>query len=119
VGKDREIGADHDASTYGGGLLCSYSFGEGSGLEGVSLPFRLEYISSTGTSKNGAPNLMYGAGSDAWSLTFTPTYQYKLFFVRPEISYVGASNTASGSAFGKHGNDDSQFRFLFEGGVIF
>lgn len=53
------------ASTAGGGVLVNYSFGDGSPLPGVSLPVRLEYISSTGSLANGAPNLLYGPGSNA------------------------------------------------------
>ena len=55
------IGVLTSASTAGGGLLVNYSFGDNSPLRGVALPVRLEYISSTGSLADGAPNL-YGPG---------------------------------------------------------
>src|SRR6266446_6036296 len=88
-----EIGATQDASTYGAALLMNYAFPSdaqigGLKLAGVSLPVRFEYIASTGNAATGAPNLMYGPGSKAWSITVTPTYQYNVFFARAELSYV-------------------------------
>ena len=88
-------------------------------LAGFNLPVRVEYISSTGNAGNGAPNLMYGPGSKAWSITVTPTYQYKVFVARAEISYVGASSTTPGLAFGPNGTATSQTRGLFEVGLLF
>jgi hypothetical protein len=113
------IGAFTDASTYGGAILANYSFGEGSPLPGFSIPIRFEYISSTGSTANGAPNLLYGPGSNAWSITLTPTYQYKIFFARAEISHVGTNSTTPGLAFGREGTNTTQTRFLFETGVLF
>jgi hypothetical protein len=75
-----EIGAGTSAATYGGAILANYSFGEETALSGFSLPIRFEYISSTGNLASGSPNLLYGPGSNAWSITVTPTYQYKIFF---------------------------------------
>ncbi len=113
------IGAFHDAATYGAAIFVSYAFDSKSKLSGVSIPVRLEYITSTGSNADGAPNLMYGPGSKAWSITLTPTYQYKRFFVRGELSYVGTSNTTPGSVFGPHGTALSQSRALLESGVLF
>lgn len=118
------IGALEGANTFGGALLVNYRFSDdadvgGLPLAGFSLPARLEFIAATGSVGGGAPNLLYGPGSKAMSLTVTPTYQYSIFFVRPEVSFVAAFDTTSGSAFGSHGNDDTQVRFLMEGGVIF
>jgi Putative beta-barrel porin-2, OmpL-like. bbp2 len=75
---------------------------------GVSLPVRLEYISSTGGFANGAPNLLYGPGSNAWSVMVTPTYQYKIHFARAEFSHVAANSTTTGLAFGPGGNNTTQ-----------
>jgi hypothetical protein len=61
------------ASTYGGAILANYTFGEDMPLSGFSLPIRFEYISSTGSLASGSSNLLYGPGSNAWSVTFTPT----------------------------------------------
>jgi Putative beta-barrel porin-2, OmpL-like. bbp2 len=58
------IGAFTSASTFGEAILINYSFGDGSVLTGFSLPLRLEYISSTGSLASGAPNLLYGPGSN-------------------------------------------------------
>ena len=119
-----EIGATQDASTYGAALLMNYAFPSdaqigGLKMAGVSLPVRFEYIASSGNAANGAPNLMYGPGSKAWSVTFTPTYQYKLLFVRGELSYVKASSTTPGYALGADFNKTSQARALVEAGVLF
>ena len=103
-------------STFGGALLVNYNVEK---LAGLSLPMRLEYISSSGNATDGAPNLLYGAGSKAWSVTVTPTYQYKIFFARAELSYVAASGTTPGAAFGPVGNGKSQSRAVLEVGIIF
>ncbi len=118
------IGALHDAATYGAALLASYAFDAatrigGLSLAGFSLPFRAEYITSTGSVADGAPNLLYGPGSAAWSVTVTPTYQQKLFFTRAEFSYVKAARTTAGYAFGPAGNDTTQARVLLETGFLF
>lgn len=113
------IGAFTSASTYGGAILVNYSFPDDSPLPGFSLPIRLEYISSTGSLANGAPSLIYGPGSNAWSVTLTPTYQYKIFFARAEFSHVGANNTTPGFALGPTLGNTTQTRFLFETGVLF
>ena len=104
-------------STIGGAILANYSFGDNSFLPGFSLPVRFEYIGSTGSL--GAPNLLYGPGSKAWSITFTPTYQYKIFFARAEISHVGTSSTTPGLAFGPNGTNTTQTRGLIEVGILF
>ena len=119
-----EIGSLHDASTFGVALLANYTFDAASSVGGLSLsgfssPVRVEYISSSGSVANGAPNLMYGPGSKAWSITVTPTYQLNSFFARAEFSYVGAKDTTQGLAFGSDGNAKSQTRGLLEVGIIF
>lgn len=113
------IGAFTSGSTIGGAILANYSFGNDSPLPGFSLPFRFEYIGSSGSAANGAPNLLYGPGSNAWSITFTPTYQYKIFFARAEISHVGTSGTTRGLVFGPNGTNTTQTRGLLEVGILF
>src|SRR6185369_10664340 len=110
-----KIGALDDASTYGVALLANYTFEPaaklgGLKLAGFSLPARLEYIASTGNLEKGAPNLLYGPGSRAWSATVTPTYQRNIFFARGEFSFVGAMRTTAGMALGPTGADTSQVR---------
>jgi hypothetical protein len=114
VPKSAKLGFFHDASTYGGAILASYAVNDN-----VSVAGRAEYISSTGSLASGSPNLLYGPGSDAWSVTFTPTYQEGIFFVREELSYVQAISTTPGLAFGRSGNRKSQARVMIEGGIIF
>jgi hypothetical protein len=108
------------ASTFGGALFVDYTVPAdaklgGVPLGGLSLPFRFEYISSTGKSVS----LLYGPGSNAYSLTFTPTFQYQIYFIRAEFSYVEASSTTPGFAFGANGNGKSQTRGLIEIGTVF
>src|SRR5437773_2619217 len=74
---------------------------------------------SHGSAANGAPNLMYGPGSKAWSITVTPTYQYKIFFARAEFSHVGTSGTTAGLVFGPNGTNTTQTRAVFEVGILF
>jgi len=74
----RILGVSKTTSTLGGAILASYQLAEHFFLAG-----RAEFIGSTGNSTDGAANLMYGPGSRAYSLTLTPTYQYKQFFMPP------------------------------------
>jgi hypothetical protein len=119
-----EIGSLKTASTFGAALLVNYSFPSDAkagdlSLSGLSLPVRVEYITSNGSAANGSPNLLYGPGSKAWSVTITPTYQYNILFARFEFSVTGATSAANGFAFGPNGNDKTQVRGLFEGGLMF
>jgi hypothetical protein len=126
VPKLPQFGATDSASTYGGALLVSYDFGSDATpaavrTPGFKLPVRLEYIGSSASAAkdaSGAPNLLYGPGSKAWSVSITPTYQNNRFFVRAEVSYVGVSGSTPGLAFGTNGNSRSQARALIELGVL-
>jgi hypothetical protein len=118
-----QFGATDSASTWGGAVLMNYDFGsdaapEALRLPGLRLPVRLEYISSNGSAASGAPNLLYGPGSEAWSFTVSPTYQNKNFFVRGELSYVGTRKTAPGLVFGRDGNKGTQSRAVIELGFL-
>src|SRR6516164_1973395 len=113
------INTTSSGSTIGGAILANYSFGDDSLLPGFSLPVRFEYIGSSGSSTSGAPNLLYGPGSNAWSITFTPTYQYKIFFARAEIGHVGTSGTTPGLALGPSFTNKTQTRGLLEVGILF
>ena len=109
VPENAAIGIASTASTYSAAVLAKYSFDSN-----LSLAGRAEYINSTG-----GTNLLYGPGSNAWSLTVTPTYQYKMYFGRVDGSYVHATGTTAGSAFGSAGNDASQGRLVLETGILF
>ena len=114
VPKNQQIGVLKSTSTIGGAILASYAL-----TDNFFLAARAEYIGSTGNSTDGAANLLYGPGSSAWSLTLTPTYQYKGFFVRPEVSYVHAENYTSGSVFGSMGRNPSRVAGALETGLFF
>lgn len=106
-------GTTKAGSTTGVAGLVSYAVGNGFSLGG-----RAEYIKDSG-SKNGAPDLLgYGVGSNAYSLTFTPTYQYKNYFTRAEYSFVKANDT-TGAVFGTTGKKTFENRGLLEVGVLF
>jgi len=114
VPADADLGIARNASTTGGAVLVSYGFNDEWKIAG-----RAEYISSSGDAAAGAPNLLYGPGSDAWSFTVTPTYQHGIFFARGEASWVGAGGTTPGFAFGENLDKTAQARLLLEAGVLF
>ena len=114
VPQDMTLGISHSASTLGAALLGKYSFNDR-----FSVAARVEYIGSTGSVANGAPSLIYGPGSNAWSFTVTPTYQRGTFFARAEFSYVGANSTTPGFALGPSATDTTQSRVMLETGVLF
>jgi hypothetical protein len=103
------------AQVAAGALLVSYAFDDN-----FKLAARGEYETSTTGFYPTTPNLIgYGAGSDAWSLTLTPTFQWKAFFARTDISYVSAGSVTPGSAFGSAGTVKDQTRVMLETGVLF
>jgi hypothetical protein len=96
---------------WGIGVLASYQIDPNWSLNG-----RFEYEAAS----DGSPNfwaLEYGQKSKAWSVTVTPTYQDGMFFARGELSYTGLSDFVIGA--GSNLNKDSQFRALFETGIVF
>lgn len=97
------------ASTFGGALLVNYDVGSGFNLGG-----RIEYIGTTGGN-----NLLYGAGSGAFSFTITPTYQWKYYFARAEFSWVKANSVTAGDGLGPNFNGNSQTRVMVETGILF
>lgn len=114
VPADARIGVVRATSTFGEAILGSYTV-----TPNLSIPGRVEYIGSTGNTSNGAVNLLYGEGSNAWSVTITPTYQRKAFFARGEFSFVQAGSYATGAAFGAQGMNASQVRGVVESGFMF
>jgi hypothetical protein len=109
-----KAGIPQGGSTWGGAILATRIL-----KKGFSLTGRWEYISSSGNLASNSANLLYGPGSTAWSLTLTPTYQYKKVFTRTDISYVGAGNITPGMAFGTFGTKPSQTRGVVELGFLF
>jgi hypothetical protein len=106
---NESIGIASSAHAWGGALLVNYAVNSK-----FSIPARLEYLDTSGST-----NLLYGAGSKAWSVTVTPTYQEKIFFARLELSYIAADSSTSGFVFGETGTSTSQARAMIETGVIF
>lgn len=117
------IGINGVSSTQGVGLLATYRITplvEGQpAKKNISLPFRLEYLNTSGNSGTVSNNLLYGPNSAAWSATLTPTLQHGPFFARLEGSYVRVNNYSSGSAFGITGNSPTQARLMLEAGILY
>ncbi len=116
VAADPGLGIAHGASATGVALLASYAFNDFLKLAG-----RVEYIDSSGKGDSLAQsaNLLFGPGSNAFSFTITPTFQYQIFYARAEWSIVTAGSTVPGFAFGPTGRSTSQDRFAVEAGVLF
>ncbi|HVC89122.1 MAG TPA: outer membrane beta-barrel protein [Acidobacteriaceae bacterium] len=114
VPMNTDIGVGHATSTIGGAVLGTYTF-----TPHVTLAARGEYLASTGSTSDGSVNLMYGTGSDAWSMTLTPTYQDNAFFARAEFSAVHAMDTTAGDVFGSSGTNATQVRGIIEAGFMF
>lgn len=88
--------------------------------DSINIGARAEYIKSSGGTNSTGQNLLgYGANSKAWSLTVTPTYQVKNYFVRGEFSYVKVDGLSSGLGFGSSRNDDTQATAMLETGFLF
>ncbi len=109
-----QIGISQTTSGQGEAILGDYTL-----PHHMSVAGRLEYMSTTGSLSDGSANLLYGPGSNAGSVTITPTYQNKAFFTRGEVSFVHAGSSSAGAAFGKNGTDTSQVRGLLEAGFLF
>lgn len=119
VDRDDRLGINRSADTYGGALLAKYTLNKE-----WSVGARGEYLKTTGgtcgADLNCAPtNLLYGAKSDAWSLTITPTYQKGVFFARGEVSYTRIGHLEAGYGFGRDLNKRDQVRALIETGILF
>jgi Putative beta-barrel porin-2, OmpL-like. bbp2 len=112
VAADARLGFGQTGQSKGFGLFASYAF-----TPRFSLAGRLEYETTDGGAA--APDILFGPGSKAWSVTLTPTYQYRIFFARAEFSYVGAGDVTPGEALGPGFTDKSQVRGLLETGVVF
>jgi hypothetical protein len=110
------IGIPEKASTNSGALLLNYNF-----KHGISLAVRPEYISSSGSTTDPLNlNLLgYGAGSNAFAFTVTPTYQKSGFFLRGDLSLVDARSITPGLAFGPAGLNTKQTRGVIEAGFMF
>jgi hypothetical protein len=84
--KNGKLGFGESASQTGFGVLVNYAVPNTS----YNISGRIEEISTTGTVAGGAPNVLYGPGSSAWSFTLTPSWQSGIFFGRAEASLVTA-----------------------------
>ena len=114
-GKNTKVGIAKSTSATGGAFNVSYAF-----KSGFSLPVRVEYLTSSGSTTDGSVNLLgFGAGSAGTTFTATPTYQKGGMYVRGDLGWVHASNYMPGSVFGKSGTAGDQFRGVLEFGFIF
>ena len=104
IPKYAPVGQLKDQTITSGALLVNYAFDSKSMFSGVSLPLRGEYLSSSGFQSY-----------NAYSITFTPTFQYKIYFIRAEVSYVGTNF----GVFGPKQDQKEQTRGLVETGVLF
>jgi hypothetical protein len=109
VPRTASAGVLDSAESFGGAVLAKYSF-----TPSFSLAGRAEYIGTSGST-----NILYGPKSKAWSLTLTPTWQIKQFFVRGELSYTRISNLTPGLGFGSDGGADAQTRAMVEAGFLY
>jgi hypothetical protein len=116
VPANTSIGIPESGSTNGGAVLLNYNF-----KHGISMAVRPEYITSNGSATDPfAANLLgYGAGSNAFAFTVTPTYQKAGFFLRGDISVVDARSFTPGSVFGLQGQKGTQTRGVVEAGFMF
>jgi hypothetical protein len=114
VPKNLQAGILDGVTSYGGALLVSYAIDSN-----WSIGARGEFITTNGSIADSSPNLIFGPGSKAWSLTVTPTWQYNRFFARAEFSLVEASSITPGYAFGSGLDDKTQVRGFFETGILF
>lgn len=124
VEADQRLGILQGASTYGGALLAAYSF-----TDNFSLAGRLEYEEQSGPRNSPlTPNLLgFGAGSNAFSVTVTPTFTWDRYFLRVEYAHVELGGITRGSlaagtlgtGFGRTGNRTSQDRYMVETGITF
>lgn len=114
VPTNKKIGITQGADTDGFALLFNYNF-----KHGLSLALRPEYITSSGSARNGAVNLLYGPGSNAFAFTVTPTYQKGAFFMRADVSVADARSFTPGDAFGGLGLNGTQTRGVIESGFLF
>ena len=102
-------------SATGGAINASYAF-----KSGFSLPARLEFLTSSGSTSDGSVNMVgFGPGSGGVTFTATPTYQKGGMFLRSDLAVVHATSYAPGAVFGKTGTDANQFRAVLEFGFIF
>jgi hypothetical protein len=114
VPQDTRLGIVQSVTTYGGAILGKYSLNDQ-----WAVAARAELIKQNGSTGNGAPSLIYGPGSGAWSLTLTPTWQKGIFFARAEGSYVRTIDMVPGYGLGQDFDKKSQVRGLIEAGIIF
>ena len=124
VPANSSIGIPQSTETYGAALLTNYKFtvdldGSGANYQKASIPFRIEYIQSTGIPGSNTPTLLYGPGSSAFTLTLSPTIQFQKYYARVEISMIRLYDYSSQLGFGSNSQNPSQFRGIFELGILY
>jgi hypothetical protein len=109
-----DLGVFKTTSSLSGAILASYALTDNFFIAG-----RVEGFGTTGNTTDGSANILFGPGADSWSITLTPTYQYKNFFVRGEASFVQAVGYTSGDVFGGTNQNPAQVRGVLETGIFF
>ena len=106
----------NSTNVWSGAILTSVSLDDNWKLAG-----RFEYeTAGSGSTAALTPNVLgFGPGSNAWSLTLTPSYQWKLYFARMDVSYTTLTSATPGFEFGSKLNSTNQIRLMFETGVLF
>jgi hypothetical protein len=115
VPQNAAIGIRDAASLFGGAVLANYAL-----TPNVSLGARLEYETATGSpASHTQTNLLYGPGSNAESITVTPSYMLGHWFVRADMSALAIGHMRRGFGLGSNGDTPSQLRSILEAGYIF
>ena len=85
----------------------------------LNLPLRLEHIKASDYRSVNAQELVFGPGSEALAVTFTPTLQSGVYYARGEWSWLKAKHTSMlrESRPGAYAN--SQSRILLELGILY
>lgn len=116
-----KFGTAKGSSVFGAAILASYAFDDHWKLAG-----RFEYETESGHQNDfSTPDIIgYGPGSNAFSFTITPTYQWKQLFGRAELSYISVGSGSDCFLFGTDsgcevgGNKSDQVRLMFETGIL-
>jgi hypothetical protein len=111
------LGYAKSESAFGAVLLANYAFNSTFSLGG-----RFEAVADSSALTDFGFNsdlLGYGPGSNATTLTLTPTYKTSHMFARGEWSHVAAYNVLPGLGFGPAGTRTNQTRLGVELGVQF
>jgi len=117
-----------NGSMYGASVDGNYSFTKRFSLsarldymaysDNPNIATPVDYFGTSGSTVLAGNGLGYGPGSRAISVTLTPMYQYKHWFIESDISYIDAYKYTTGDAFGEHGTQPGQFVAMINTGFF-